>query len=156
MADEKRTPLPEAFPELATLDREALRSAAEQYGLDLIVLFGSTVHGRRRADSDLDIAIHFAEPRSEKLTRHEIANVEGALFDVLEPHCELDVVPLHGASPLLKWNVAQTGIPLFTATPATWMRFRIHARHDFEDNERFRNRRWARLLLRLGHEPARK
>jgi predicted nucleotidyltransferase len=145
-------PLPETIPELATLDRTALRQAAEEQGLDLIVLFGSTVKGRRRAESDLDIAIHFAGPRREKPTLREVANVEGALFDVLAPRCELDVVPLHGASPLLKWNVAQHGIPLFTATPATWTLFRIHARHDFENNARFRKRQWHRLLKSLGHD----
>jgi hypothetical protein len=67
----------------------------------------------------------------------------------------LDVVSLHGASPLLKWNVARYGIPLYSATPTTWTLFRIHARHEYEDNARFRERRWQRLLRRLGHDVSR-
>jgi predicted nucleotidyltransferase len=64
------------IPEIAALDREALRKAAEAHGLDLVVLFGSTAKGRRRASSDLDVAVRFAGPRRARPTIREEANVE--------------------------------------------------------------------------------
>jgi predicted nucleotidyltransferase len=156
MESHASAPIADKIPEIGSLDREALREAAEAHDLDLVVLFGSTVRGRRRADSDLDVAIRFAGLRRPKPTLEEEARVADALFDVLQPRSEPDIVVLNRASPLLKWNVARYGIPLFHAAPAVWTLFRIHARHEYEDNARFRERRWQRLLRRVGHDSGRR
>jgi hypothetical protein len=96
------------------------------------------------------VAVRFAAPEHPP-TLEEEAVVETALFHVLQPACELDMVVLNDASPLLRWNVAQHGIPLYCASDKTWTLFRIQARRHYEDTARFRSRRWQMLLERLGH-----
>jgi predicted nucleotidyltransferase len=140
------------IPELETLDRQALRDAALAHGLDLVVLFGSTARGRRRPQSDLDVAVRFAPPRPTPPTLDEEVDVEGALLQLLKPPCELDLVLLNGASPLLQWNVARYGIPLFSTSADTWNTFRIRASRIYEDTAKFRRRQWEVLLQRLGRD----
>jgi predicted nucleotidyltransferase len=138
------------FPEVASLDRETLAELAQTHGLNLVVLFGSTARGQRRPASDLDIAIHFAGPRQQPPTLPEEARVEGAFFDLLGPRCDLDMVVLNDASPLLRWNVARHGIPLFAVSPTIWTLFQIRAHRDYEDSARFRERQWRVLRQRVG------
>jgi uncharacterized protein YutE (UPF0331/DUF86 family) len=45
------------IPGLDALDHEALRHMAQALDLDLVILFGSTVRGRRRAGSDLLVSL---------------------------------------------------------------------------------------------------
>jgi hypothetical protein len=142
--------------DVAALDRQALAKVAVEHGLDLVVLFGSTARGRRRERSDLDVAIRFAGPRPHAPSLEEEAMASDALFRVLRPRCELDVVLLNGASPLLRWNVARHGIPLYCASPTGWVTFRIRAHRDYEDTARFRRRQWEVLLRRLSHGAARR
>lgn len=159
--DEKEEPLTAACDRLsaervdacldgiAALDRQAIGAVARAHGLDLIVLFGSTARGRRRQGSDVDIAIRFAGPRTEAPTLEQEAMASDALFRALKPRCELDVVVLNGASPLLRWNVAQHGMPLHAASPSDWVCYRIRAHREYEDTARFRRRQWEVLLRRL-------
>jgi predicted nucleotidyltransferase len=142
------------LPEIASLDREALAAVAQTHGLDLVVLFGSTARGQRRPASDLDIAVHFAGPRQDPPTLPEEARVEGSLLDLLGLRCDLDMVVLNDASPLLRWNVARHGIPLFAGSPTRWTLFQIRAHRDYEDSARFRAHQWRVLLQRLGHDTA--
>jgi uncharacterized protein len=134
---------------IAALDRQAIGLVAREHGIDLIVLFGSTARGRRREGSDVDIAIHFAGPCPQVPTLEQEAMASDALFRALRPRCELDVVLLNGASPLLRWNVAQHGIPLHAASPSHWVSYRIRAHREYEDTARFRRRQWELLLRRL-------
>jgi uncharacterized protein len=134
---------------IAALDRQALGVMAREHGLDLIVLFGSTARGRRREGSDMDIAIQFVGSCPQPLTLEQEAMASDALFRALRPRCELDVVLLNGASPLLRWNVAQHGIPLHAASPSHWVSYRIRAHREYEDTARFRRRQWEVLLRRL-------
>jgi uncharacterized protein len=135
--------------DIAVLDSQALSEAARGHGLDLIVLFGSTARGRRRPGSDLDVAIHFGGPWKQPPSLEEEALASDALFRVLRPCCELDVAVLNRASPLLRWNVARHGIPLYCPSPSDWVIFRIGAHRDYEDSARFRRRQWEVLLRRL-------
>jgi len=133
------------MPELDALQTETLSALASDHGLDLIILFGSTAKGQRHANSDLDIAVRFAAHEAALPTISEEARVEGTLLDLLKPDHEIDLVVLNGASPLLKWNVAEQGIPLWCASEATWIGFRIAAHREFEDSAKFRQRRWQEL-----------
>jgi uncharacterized protein len=134
---------------IAALDRQAIGAVAREHGLDLIVLFGSTARGRRREGSDMDIAIRFAGPGPQAPTLEQEAMASDALFRALRPRCELDVVLLNGASPLLRWNVTQHGIPLHAASPSHRVSYRIRAHREYEDTARFRRRQWESLLRRL-------
>jgi predicted nucleotidyltransferase len=152
--DADRTDALPRIPELAALDREALREVALAHGLDLVVLFGSTARGQRCARSDLDIAVRFAPPRHSRPTPEEEADVEGALLQLFPSPCDLDLVLLNGAAPLLQWNVARHGILLFAASADTWTTYRIRASRIYEDTAKFRRRQWEVLLQRLARDTA--
>jgi predicted nucleotidyltransferase len=136
------------IPELTSQGTESLSALGSQHGLDLIVLFGSTAKGRRHESSDLDIAVRFVTQGAALPSLREEATVEGALLDLLKPDREMDLVVLNGAPPLLKWNVAQHGIPLWSVSEAAWIGFRIAANREFEDAAKFRRRRWQELRRR--------
>jgi uncharacterized protein len=105
--------------------RAALRDGP---AVRLAVLFGSAARGTRRPDSDVDVAILFAEPLDAspevsfgaRLTRAAAADLDVVRLDV-------------PVSTLLKWQIATTGIPLVEATPGEFARFRARAAAEYLD-----------------------
>lgn len=129
-----------------TAQPEAVAEVAERAGIDLIVLFGSAARGRLRAESDVDIAVRFKGGRPGFDAECRVA---GELHAGLNAARELDLVPLHNASPLLLIHVAAEGIPLYEASEELWPLFQLYARRRFEDTEKYRRRRWAALQERI-------
>src|SRR5579862_222071 len=81
----------------------------------LIVLFGSVAVGRARADSDVDVAV----------VCDRDADLD-ALYVALAPRfrtARLDLVDLRHAGPLLAFQVARSGLPLFEREPGEFRRF---------------------------------
>lgn len=116
------------------LDVQLLRAA----GVRLLVAFGSRIAGTARPGSDLDLGVTFAPgPCPDILEIHEIVNdaVRGA-------GAELDVVALDRADPLLLFEVASRGRPLFEAEPGVFEEFRIRAVKRYYDTA------WLRRLER--------
>jgi len=103
-------------------------------------LFGSTASGKTTARSDLDLAFWVEGKR-----------VEGRQLDLINGlmpllrRSDLDVVVLNHASPLLQWQVASTGQPLYEHTPGAFRRFQRLAfkRH----NDAGRIYRWTSEYL---------
>ena len=119
-------------------DREQLNEIAQQFGLDLIVLFGSHVKGRMVLGSDVDIAVRAVKrPWGDWNWEFEVAD---ALSGALQGDGgEVDVVFLNGAAPLLMFEVAQSGQVLFEKEWGTFSEFRSYAARVYYDNEpRFR------------------
>lgn len=102
----------------------ALRDPAIRLG----VLFGSTALGRKRRDSDLDIAIL---PGASGLD--DPAEVALARRLTLAARADVDLVRLDRASTLLKWQVARTGIPLYEARSGEFARFQARAASEYID-----------------------
>lgn len=109
----------------------------------LALLFGSAAEGALRADSDVDIAILPEDPTlplgAELSIQADLSRAAGR---------EVDLVRLDTAPTLVKWQVAQHGVPLlvadawslprFVATTASeWLDFAPALR---EAQERFRRR----------------
>jgi predicted nucleotidyltransferase len=96
--------------------------------LRLAVLFGSAAAGRRRPDSDVDVAIQApasgVTSASERALARALALAAGA---------EVDLVHLENASTLLKWLIATTGVPLSEASPGEFARFRARAAAEYID-----------------------
>lgn len=110
-----------------------MRAAAEQFQLDLVVLFGSAVRGLTHSESDVDVAVRTrAWPRDLKWW----CRMSEAVEEALEVP-ELDVVLLNHASPLLMVNVADEGIPLYEREPDEFLKFQSYARRRHEDNWKF-------------------
>lgn len=82
--------------------------------------------GRSRSDSDIDMAILACE--SELDDRAEIALVRDL---TLAAKREVDLIRLENASTILKWQVANKGVPLHEAEPGEFARFRACAASEY-------------------------
>jgi predicted nucleotidyltransferase len=98
------------------ITEDALRSAADllerRFGVDVLWLFGSEARGTARRDSDVDLAALF--PR--RPTALERLDVAGELAELLG--CDVDLVELDEASPILGMQVLRTGRLLVDRDPA--------------------------------------
>ncbi len=116
------------------IDREQLNEIAKQFGLDLIVLFGSRAKGRTMPGSDVDIAVHaIKRPWGDWNWEFEVAD---ALSNAVKADGgEVDVAFLNGAAPLLMFEVARSGQVLFEKEWGTFSEFRSYAARVYYDNE---------------------
>jgi predicted nucleotidyltransferase len=116
-------------------DREKLSEIARRYNLDLIVIFGSQVRGRDVPGSDVDVAVRFV--------RREWGNVDleldllDDLGEAIDGDGDLDVAFLNGAAPLLLYQVACTGVPLYERTPGDFALFQSYAARRYYDSQKF-------------------
>ena len=120
-------------------DETKLKKVARRYNLDLIVLFGSHAKGRARKGSDVDVAVR-ARKRRWGDADWELGLVSD-LTAALESAGEVDVAFLNGADPILLFEVASDGMPLFEAEPAGFAQFRSYAARVYDDNRKWRERR---------------
>jgi len=98
--------------------------------LDLLVLFGSTVKGRRRAGSDLDLAVRFDGPPDLDALYLALAGRLGT--------DRLDLVDLRRAGPLLAFEVARSGRLLFERRPGVFREFQSLASRRYCDTAKLR------------------
>ena len=105
--------------------REALRAGPP---VRLAVLFGSSVYGAVRPDSDVDIAILIGQPGRDD-------SVELALGRdlALAARTEVDLIRIDKAPTLLKWQIAVKGVLLVQETPVEFARFRARAASEYID-----------------------
>jgi len=118
---------------------DKLKRVARRYQLDLIVLFGSRAKGRARKGSDVDVAVR-ARRRRWGDADWELG-LASDLASALESGGEVDVAFLNGADPVLLFEVASDGIPLFEAEPAGFAQFCSYAARRYEDNRKWFERR---------------
>ncbi len=121
--------------------------------LELIILFGSTVKGRRRATSDVDVAVQCANA----------ADID-TLYLVLTPLLgadRVDIVDLRRAGPLLAMEVARSGRVLYERRPGVFRQFQSLASRRYCDTAKLRRaqRRAIHAFLErhdLSAEPSRR
>lgn len=114
--------------------RAAARQVAEEVGLRLVVLFGSTARrargteGRDPADFDLGVI-----PGDEV----DLVGLTNAFIRALGEQA-VDVVDLRRADPVLALAVARDGIPLHEGSPGEFARFHSLSVRRFADTRKFR------------------
>ena len=123
----------------ARFSEAKLKKVARRYNLDLIILFGSHAKGRARKGSDVDVAVR-ARKRRWGDADWELGLVS-ELNGALESSGEVDVAFLNGADPILLFEVASDGVPLFEAEAAGFAQFRSYAARRYDDNRKWRERR---------------
>ena len=122
------------------ISREAFERFCRRRRVRLAVLFGSSVTGRRTAHSDLDLAFWL---RDEPKPSSEL-DLTNVLMSLL--HCnDVDVVVLNHANPLLQWQVASTGKPLYERQAGAFVRFQVRAFRRYHDGHRIYQ--WTRAYL---------
>jgi hypothetical protein len=113
--------------------------------IELVIRFGSSVSGRARPDSDVDLAVLgerelTLDDRTDLIER--LARTHGI------PEDRIDLVDLRTASPLLQHEVAEKG-RLLEGTPERFLDFRISAWKVYQDTARLRRAREANLKKRF-------
>lgn len=108
-----------------------------------IVLFGSVAMGRQRADSDVDVAV----------ACDGAANLD-ALYVALAPRLQtdrLDLVDITRAGPLLAFQVARSGVPVFEREPGDFRRFQSLAFRRYVDTRKLRDAQRRAIEVFLEH-----
>jgi predicted nucleotidyltransferase len=98
--------------------------------LELLVLFGSTVKGRRRAGSDLDFAARSEGPTDLDALYLALAGRLGT--------DRLDLIDLRRAGPLLAFEVARSGRLLFERRRGMFREFQSLASRRYCDTTKLR------------------
>jgi predicted nucleotidyltransferase len=110
----------------------------------LLVLFGSAVRGRSHRQSDVDVAVLAAGP----------ADLD-AVFLILAPIFEtsrLDLVDLEHAGPLLAFEVARFGQPLYETSPGLFREFQSLAFRRYADTKKLRDAQKRSIEVFLARE----
>lgn len=108
-----------------------LTPLCEQYRVRLIILFGSSVTGRRRPDSDLDLALLGDVPL-------DLVTVTTDVIRLLHTD-RVDVVDLRRASPLLAMEVARHGRLVYERQPGIHLEFISLAVRRYIDTKKLRD-----------------
>jgi predicted nucleotidyltransferase len=114
------------------VDRTRLPEIASEYGIDLLVQFGSSVTGTTHPQSDVDLAVLLRQAPESML---DLADLAARLQPVF-PGREIDLVLLDHADPLLLKQVTDHGVLLYGA-PERWQDLRLYAFKRYQDHRRF-------------------
>jgi predicted nucleotidyltransferase len=117
-----------------TFDLNTLTGVCRHKAIRLLVAFGSVARGQHRPDSDLDLAVWL---EAADVTPLALVTLDTAL-QPLFPGQHLDLVLLNSASPLLQFQVARQGLPLFEATPGVFQAFQVLAAKRYADTAHLR------------------
>ena len=132
-------------------DDEKLEAMAGEFGLRLVILFGSYAKAHPRPDSDADVAVLVSGKRLAECP--DRASLEMALSERLGEAVlageGVDMVILNGASSLLLYEVARYGRALYEAEPSEFLRFQSYASRRYDDDQRFFRMRARYLEERL-------
>lgn len=114
------------------IDKKRLENLCQKYNIQLIILHGSYARGNARGKSDIDIGI-LSREKFDLNNQLNILNDFGEVFGD-----KFDPVFLNGAEPLISYQVAIHGKPLFEETEGIFQRFRIQAVARYMDSKKFR------------------
>ena len=114
------------------IDKKILAILCRKYGILLAVLHGSYAAGRERKKSDIDIGI-LAGQKYEAQTRMNLLNDFSDLFGD-----KFDPVFLNGAEPLISFQVAIHGKPLYEERKGLFQQFQLQAAARYRDTKKFR------------------
>ena len=118
----------------ASLAERLRRVLAGFPAVRLAVLFGSTARGHQTARSDIDLGVLLDDDDPSQLWPIDAAAGEALRRTV-------DLVDLHRAPPLLRFEIARDGQPLLERHEGEWARFKARAMIDWWD--------WAPMLRKF-------
>lgn len=121
---------------------EQLKPLAMNFGLRLIVLFGSTARGVMNRESDIDLGVLSEKPLSP-VQRRRLWSALSALFPA-----EVDLTVLNHADPLVSYQIASEGVILFEAVSFAWETWKSYAMRRYWDTHKFRESQSVYLARR--------
>jgi predicted nucleotidyltransferase len=108
------------------MDGQRLSAVSAQFGLRLVLLFGSAARGQARPDSDCDIAVAGCPP-------DRFWDLSVALQATIRGGAQLDLVRLEPADPLFRYEILRDAVLLY-GDPDLFCEFRAFAFRDFHDS----------------------
>lgn len=111
---------------------EQLKPLAKNFGLRLIVLFGSTARGVMNRESDIDLGVLSEKPLSP-VQRRRLWSALSALFPA-----DVDLTVLNHADPLVSYQIASEGVILFETVSFAWETWKSYAMRRYWDTHKFR------------------
>mgnify|MGYP001563872538 CR=1 FL=1 len=108
--------------------KPALEKLAEEYGLSLVLLFGSQATGKTHLRSDIDIAYFAREP----LSLAEESRLIIELMGIFRTEA-VDLVSLQNAPPQLRYQIARFGKTIYERKPGLFSPFYINALRQYEE-----------------------
>jgi uncharacterized protein len=111
-----------------TVDWERLKAVLEaEPTVEFAVAFGSFARGEARADSDLDVAVHFSSPPEGVDVLDWMNRLSQAAGR------EVDLVILNRASPFLRHRVMKDRMRLTTRDESAYVWFREKTIRDYDE-----------------------
>lgn len=118
--------------------REGLGPVLKEDGLQILLLFGSTVSGNTHKKSDIDLAFLFDRPV-------DILTLTNKVIRLLHTD-NIDVVDLKNASPLMRFSIAKNGILIYEKEDGLFNGFYSLAFRRYIDTKKIRDAQ--RLVIR--------
>jgi uncharacterized protein len=109
----------------------------ERMGVRLAYLFGSQATGHTRADSDVDIAVLFADTVSDPERSRLASDLLGEICQTLSSDC-VEIVLLNDCAPLLAFEVVRSGRLLFASDDFERIDFQVRTIRALEDTQPLR------------------
>ena len=105
-----------------------ISNIAGEYGLILVILYGSHATGKERKESDIDIAVLGKEP----IKFDALIDLNNEFAEIFETK-NIDVKSLHFTDPLFRYEAARKGILLY-GEAGFYNRFKAYAFRDYNDS----------------------
>ena len=114
------------------IEKDKLAALCRKHNIQLLVLHGSQAKGNARDKSDIDIGI-LSQVKLDLDNQLALLNDFGEIFGE-----KFDPVFLNGAEPLISYQVALHGKPLFEEKEGIFQRFKIQVIARYMDSKKFR------------------
>ncbi|MBU4224612.1 MAG: nucleotidyltransferase domain-containing protein [Chloroflexi bacterium] len=121
---------------------EQLKPLAKNFGLRLIVLFGSTARGVMNRESDIDLGVLSEKPLSP-VQRRRLWSALSTLFPA-----DVDLTVLNHADPLVSYQIASEGVVFFESVSFAWENWKSYAVRRYWDTHKFRESQSVYLARR--------
>jgi predicted nucleotidyltransferase len=115
------------------IQKKKLAALCRNNRIKLLILHGSFVRGRASGRSDIDIGIL----TEAKVNADDYLNILRDFGDLFGE--EFDPVFLNGAEPLISYQVAVHGKPLFEEKRGVFAEFQVQAQARYRDSKKFRD-----------------
>ncbi|MBI5180573.1 MAG: nucleotidyltransferase domain-containing protein [Nitrospirae bacterium] len=116
---------------LKTTRRERIKKLAEDFNLDLIVLFRMETKGLSCKKNDLDIAVRCNKRECDTHWDRGIVKAVSEIFN----KSRIDLYQINEADPFLLFEIAYDGVPIYEKTPETYAAFQAWALDKFKKAE---------------------
>jgi predicted nucleotidyltransferase len=110
-----------------------IRDILAEYGLQLLILFGSYESNNFNENSDIDLAVKVRQLNQLKEDQLQILNQLSALFG----QRPVDLVLLNHADPLIKFKIASEGKLLYQSEENLFENFQVRAAAEHNDARKF-------------------